>query len=106
MNLLEAVKEGRRVRRKAWKTGRYITADEVWGHLNPADKYQSPVRLETEEDMPFTFTDVQMWDWEVEPKTITISEDDYWDAVSAVRKSLRFTTISESHRRIKKELFK
>jgi len=64
MNIIEAIKSGKRFRRKAWNIDDWVSQDR--------------------DDLPLRFTrgDVKADDWEVEEKPVTITREQFiaaWD---------------------------
>jgi hypothetical protein len=73
MNLIEAVKSGKPFRRKAWANATFF--------FNPKDQTMQ------DEEM-FSVSDILANDFEIEEKTITISESEFEKRIAKVKKEI------------------
>jgi uncharacterized lipoprotein len=77
MNLIEAIKSGKRYRRKAWEIDDWVSQDREY----------LPARLNVE--------DVKSDDWEIESQPVTITRADFdaaWRRALDVSENMQITT--------------
>lgn len=71
MNIIEAIKSGKRFKRKDWDDSMFIDNDYFLNNPNS-------IKVE------FLLSD----DWEIEQKAVPITLDQFWDAYNKARKTI------------------
>lgn len=82
MNLIEAIKSGKRFRRSSW-------THPVWLESHTEDKLNHSLDLQIES--------VIADDWEVEEKTVTVTSSQFDAALDGVNKKVYTSSHSEVH---------